>query len=325
MHEKELEKRAVRTVRRKKIQDLLAVLFFLLLLPYTCSSLMGAGREEAVEALGSASRENLILWERKNGVWRIPMEDFLVGALAASIPADYGQETLKAQAVILRSSCFARMEEEGGTFFQNEEEMEYLEREERQALWGADYRETEKRFEQAVQDTAGIVLAYEKKPVSPPYFRVSAGKTRSGDEIFSEEGRSFCQSVECAHDLEAEEYLQEKRISRADFTRKLAAEGMVLPGKGAKIVLTRDSAGYVLSVGCNGQLLEGEKFRKLFELPSSCFYLREEKETILLQTKGVGHGLGFNQYSANLLAEGGSDYIALLNSFFTGLSLEKME
>lgn len=324
MRDNELEKRAVRTVRRKKIQDLLAVLFFLLLLPYTCSSLTGIGEENITETAGISEEKSSILWERENGVWRIPMDEFLTGALAASIPEEYQEETLKAQAVILRSICMSEIKE-NGAISREGSAIGRLDEEERRALWGEDFSENEARFLKAVKDTSGIVLAWEGSVVSPPYFRLSAGKTRSGAEIFGEERRAWCHSVACPHDLEATDFLQEVRLERGEFSKKLAAEGMVLPPNGAKIVLARDSAGYVMTVSCEEDTMEGEKFRKLFDLPSSCFYLREEKGEIILQTKGIGHGLGFDQYGADLLAEEGMDYIELLNYFFAGLSLEKME
>lgn len=340
MHEKDMEKRAIRTVRRKKIQDLLAVLSFLLLLPYTCSAVSGARKEAAVETIGGvADSGSFILWEKENGVWRMPMDDFLTGALAACMPADYREETLKAQAVILRSICVKEMEE-AGTLNREDSRLECLEQEERRTLWGEDFAENEARFLKAVQDTDGIVLTREGEVVEPPYFRLSAGMTRSGTEIFGEEkenwsgiydsvpggnagAKTWCRSVECPHDLEAEDFLQEKRIARGDFSKRLAAEGFVLPEKGAKVTLTRDSAGYVLFVRCGEYQMEGEKFRKLFELPSSCFYLKEESGAVILQTKGVGHGLGFDQYGADLLAADGKDYMELLNFFFSGLRVEK--
>lgn len=325
MRENDMEKRAVRTVRRKKIQDLLAVLFFLLLLPYTCSALSGIRQEDAVETSGtvsSGSRE--ILWERENGVRQLSMDEFLVGALAASMPAEYREETLKAQAVILRSICMYEMEE-AGMLKKEESQLECLEEADRRTLWGEDFAENEEKFSKAVEDTKGIVLTYEGAVVEPPYFRLSAGMTRSGAEIFGEERIPWCHSIECPHDLEADDFLQEKRFKREEFTKILASEGMILPDKEAKIVLTRDSAGYVLFVSCQEYQMEGEKFRKLFELPSSCFYLKEEDGEIILQTKGVGHGLGFDQYSADLLAAEGNDYMELLNHFFVGLSMEKME
>lgn len=339
MTEAEMEKRAVRTVRRKHSKDLLAVLFFLLLLPYTCSVLFGTRQEETAETIGSvAGAEGFILWEKQNGVRRIPVEDFLTGALAACMPADYREETLKAQAVILRSICLREMEEKG-ILKKQDSQLEILEKESRQALWGNAFTENEARFRQAVRDTDGIVLTENGSVVKPPYFRLSAGKTRSGAEIFgagaqaagsgetlltTPEEKFWCRSVECPHDMEAQDFLQETRIKKEVFSQKLSEQGIMLPEKGGKITLTRDSAGYVLFVECGGEEMEGEKFRDLFSLPSACFSVREEDGDILLQTKGIGHGLGFNQYGADLLAAQGKDYLEILDCFFAGLQTEKV-
>ena len=322
MWDRNPENKAIRTARRKRAQDLLAVLFFLMLLPYTCSALGGiaAGGEDgerARETMAGATEGPWFYREEKEGVWKVPEDEFLTGALAATVPGEYRTETLKAQAVILRSICMAQ----GG----GSDGLEYLDREERKRLWGENFSENEERFSRAAADTSGIVLTWEGEAVSPPFFRLSAGKTRSGAEIFGQERISWLHSVECPHDLEAEEFLQERRVDRAEFTQKLADEGMELPRSGAKIVLARDSAGYVMTVSCGDGWMEGEKFRDLFDLPSACFTLEEEEGEIVLRTRGVGHGLGFCQYSADLLAGEGMDYIELLNRFFAGLTLEKME
>ena len=217
----------------------------------------------------------------------------------------------------MRSACMAEP--------QGEDMPDYLDLKERKEVWGEDFEENKERFSQAVSDTSGIVLTWEGEAVSPPFFRLSAGKTRSGAEIFGQERIPWCHSVECPHDLESEDFLQETRIGRAEFFRKLSEEGLWLPEEGAKLVLTRDSAGYVMTVSCMDSRMEGERFRALFELPSACFTLEEKEGEILVRTKGMGHGLGFDQYSANVLAGEGKDYVELLDCFFAGLTLEKME
>lgn len=321
------ERNKERTAGRKKAKDLLAVLFFFLMLPYTCSLLSGIQDPKAVETAGKVGKEEekaMVSFLQENGVRRMPLDEFLVGALAACIPADYGDETLKAQAVILRSIVAAKMTE-GEPFFEGESGLSYLDENAREKLWKDAYEENEERFRRLVEKTAGIVLEKDGTVVSPPFFRLSAGSTREGANILPAESAAFCRSVACPHDVEAKDFLQEKEYDRDAFCRRLEEEGFPLPAQGARIVLTRDSAGYVLSVGCDGCYMEGEKFRKLFELPSACFYMREQEGRILLQTKGIGHGIGFDQYGADLLAEEGSDYIELLNYFFDGLTLEKME
>ncbi|MDO4292427.1 MAG: SpoIID/LytB domain-containing protein [Eubacteriales bacterium] len=320
MTEKELERQAAQAAGRKKLQDLLAVFLFLLLLPYTCSALARAGRDSAVETLSLPGDGRVIAWEQENGVKRIPEEEFLVGALAASIPAQYRPETKKAQAVILRSMAFCREKE---ALSARESGLEYMDPSQRRLLWGEDFEENEKAFGEAVRETKGQVLTYAQEVVSPPFFRLSAGKTRSGAEIFGQERIVWCHSIECPGDENAPDFLQESEWDRDSFARVLASEGMILPGENAYILLTRDSAGYVLEVSCGESRMEGERFRQLFDLASSCFSLREEGGKIILQTKGIGHGLGFDQYSADLLAEQGKGYVELLKWFFAGAEVEE--
>ena len=50
-------------------------------------------------------------------------------------------------------------------------------------------------------------------------------------------------------------------------------------------MLERDSAGYVLTVSCGEKRMEGERFRQLFRLASSCFFVREESGRIYLQNE----------------------------------------
>lgn len=344
MQERELEKRAAGAVRRKRMQDLLTVLLFMLLLPYTCSVVVRAGSGQTVETLAVGAVQDGIWWEVGNQIRRLSEEDFLTGALAACIPAQYREEALKAQAVILRSTAYAERKTEGkgqgsGAGAENvpagretafaggirvsaeESGLAWLSEEERKKLWGEAFEELEAKCRRAVKDTEGKYLARDGEAVSPPFFRLSAGSTRDGAEIFGQEQTAWCRSVLCSGDENAEDFLQETALGRGEFSRKLSAEGMSLPQENAKIVLVRDSAGYVLTVSCGDTVMEGERFRRLFGLASSCFFIREESGKIYLQTKGIGHGLGFDQYQADLLAEQGKGWQEILGIFFEGVEI----
>lgn len=337
MQERELEKRAAGAVRRKRMQDLLTVLLFLLLLPYTCSVVARTGSGQTVETLAVGTVQDGILWECENGTRRLSEEDFLTGALAGCIPAQYREEALKAQAVILRSTVYEKGQKGAGKrgggengkssgfgeirVGAEESGLAWLSQEERKRLWGEEFDELEQKCRRAVTETEGIYLVRDGEAVSPPFFRLSAGSSRSGAEIFGQEQIAWCKSVSCSGDEKAEGFQQETAVSRGEFARKLASEGMSLPKENAKIVLERDSAGYVLNVSCGEAVMEGERFRQLFGLASSCFYIREESGKIYLQTKGIGHGLGFDQYQADLLAEQGKGWQEILGTFFEGIEI----
>ena len=106
MMQETMEKRANRTVGKSRQKDFFAVLLFFFLLPYTCSSVVRAGQEKTVETIVPISGRTVRM-QSGSDVRTMTEEAFLIGALAAVIPAEYEPEALKAQAVILRSSCVA--------------------------------------------------------------------------------------------------------------------------------------------------------------------------------------------------------------------------
>ncbi len=89
--------------------------------------------------------------------------------------------------------------------------------------------------------------------------------------------------------------------------------------------MTKDRAGYIAKVDIGGKTVSGERIRMAFLLNSSCFEWREEGDDVIIKTKGVGHGLGLCQYGANEAAKKGSDFIDILNYFFSGVVIEKTE
>ena len=346
MMQETMEKRANRTVGKSRQKDFFAVLLFFFLLPYTCSSVVRAGQEKTVETIVPVSGRTVRM-QSGSDVRTMTEEAFLIGALAAVIPAEYEPEALKAQAVILRSSCVAggHLEEtvlENGMtgaaqesisqnsvsaveprIIDSDSGFSYLDKAQRKRLWGEQADVLEERCREAVRASSGYVLEWQGAAVSAPFFRLSAGRTRSGTELFGQES-DWCKSIACPVDEDAEDFLQEKSMKTERFFGMLEAEGVSVEKDAPKLVLTRDSAGYVLNVRAGRSSIEGERFRQLFDLPSSSFFLEEQGGKMVITTKGIGHGIGLDQYYANELAKQGASAEEILELFFPGL-LKKSE
>lgn len=308
------------TARRQKVRDLCAVFLFLFLLPYACSLVFGKAGT-ARETVAVSEREGLaVACEGEAGTLLIPLEEYVEGALAASISAESEMETLKAQAVILRTLCIRVWEEEGDpeteTVSAAQVGQKYLDAARRRLLWGEEYEENQGRMEEAARLTEGMYLTLDGKTLEPAYFQLSAGRTRSGSEVLGE-GYEYLVSVDCSHDIEAEDYISSVVLSEKRFWELLDCDSA------GKITLTRDSADYVLYVDTQAGRMSGESFRELFGLASSCFTLEEEGEKIRLTSKGIGHGLGFCQHEADRRAAEGEDFLALLTDFFKGAEVQK--
>ena len=77
-------------------------------------------------------------------------------------------------------------------------------------------------------------------------------------------------------------------------------------------------------VRCGSETVNGEEFRRTYHLASSCFTLQDYDGKTRVTAKGIGHGLGMNQYTAKKMAEEGKSCEEILQYFFTDVSLEEV-
>lgn len=234
----------------------------------------------------------------------ISLKDYCIGRMAREIPADYEEEALKAQAVIVRTSVCRSLQEEGtdGVLtddFWTEEEM----RREWEGRYGRYYRKMEKAWE----DTEGQVVMYGDKPANTPFTRLTNGSTRDGKEVLGSEDYPYLKIKDCPLDIESPEQIQTVTLDDMD----------------AQVTAT-DTAGYVLTVQAGQESVSGEDFRQTYDLASSCFVLQKYDGKMRITTRGVGHGLGLSQYTANEMAKEGKTAEEILQYFFEGTEIKEV-
>lgn len=262
----------------------------------------------------------IIRCETVAGVQEIPLEDFLVQALGASIDMEYELETLKAQIVLLRGNCVRIMEIQNSNtisdngFMEGQKEkmidadqldFDYYSLEELKIVWGNKYEVYYKKAKEAVKQTKGIYAKSGDMILNGNFHAMSGGKTRNGEEILGEE-YAYLKSVSCEKNLEAHNFAQTKTFETTE-TSKLE-------------ILERDSSGYVTKVSWNGKNYSGEQIRQALGLASANFEV-EKGEHYCITTKGIGHGFGFDQYYANYMArEMQLDYMELIKYFYKDIT-----
>ncbi len=326
-------KKARRSVQKQKWRDFCALLLFFLLLPYACSLLFGQkeGRLKQedewfteAEAKGKTDSRFQVTLEGQTQQ-RIGLDAYLAGSLAASMPAECQPEALKAQAVILRTISLQTLKEYDCLSVENIGQA-YRSPAGLQELWGDSFEENYKKMQEAVAETDGMVLAFGGELAKPAYFWLSNGRSRNSAQVTGMEEVPYLQSVDCNWDVLAEDYEGVRQMPLTDFAKTLRGLlGLSAGEKLGELVLVKDEAGYVSLVRYGDRELSGEVFRSAFELPSACFTIRIREDQVDISTKGVGHGLGFSQFSANEQAKQGADFITLLKYFFPGVQLEKIE
>lgn len=284
----------------RKMKQIGCYLSIILLLPYVITVFLN-GPNTAV----NANVENsYVLVEDDGNQIEMSIEEYCIGKLAKEIPIDFEEETIKAQAVIVRTAVYKKIKETGSSIVLEDEFWTTKEMEEQ---WGAaGYGRNYKKLENAWRATEGQVLIYEGELANTPFCRMTNGNTRDGGEVLGGE-YPYLKIKECPLDVEAKEQIQTIIIDDMDVE-----------------ITDSDTAGYITGIRVGQENVSGEEFRNTYSLASSSFTIQKYDGKLRITSRGVGHGLGMSQYTANEMAKKEETYIDILKYFFEGTELREV-
>lgn len=281
---------------RYKLEKLGCYILIIILLPYIVTVFLNGSM-----IVSSTSAEEMTV-KLENA--SISLKDYAVGILAREIPANYERETLKVQAIMVRTKIYKEIQDHGSDTVFTEEFWTQSDMEE---VWGsAKYNNYYNRLVQAWQDTEGQVLMYNGELIYTPFFRLSNGSTRDGTEVLGKD-YPYLKIKDCPFDIENTEQLQTMTFDIEPIE-----------------IVSLDTAGYVLKVRVGKEEINGEEFRKNYNLASSCFSIHEYEGKMRITTRGVGHGIGLSQNTANKMAEGGKKAQEILEYFYEGCEIQEI-
>lgn len=309
-----------RTTWKTRTGIFLVVLFVLLFIPLIV--VLAVIRPEQESRTGVQYEEERtdsayhVLCEQEAGSISVPLETALISMLSSVMDEDSPKEALRAMAILLRTQAVLEIEQNGSCLVQG-----YAGDTELRERWGAYYDTYYAVYAEAVEETRGIIMTYDGKPIETAFHPISAGHTRS-PALLSDGQTYHWKSVSCEQDLMAQEYR-----TVVDYSAEKLADCLkVLTGStsiaGVQIVIEeRDEAGYVVSLSVSGEGFDafrigGERFRSVFGLPSSHFTMEENGEGVRFICFGSGHGYGLSIYQACMLAEEGRTCMDILKYFF---------
>ena len=293
----------------------------------------GLGEEsERTPALGKIpASEPVVLLSRGGREYKVSAEECLPSLLAGQIPKDYGEETKKAQAVLLRTGL-CLLADESGRIQENqlyERGIEFMDRGELEQLWGeTEFASSYGAMLEAVQATKGEVAAYsgafEDGLIYPFYCRAAAGKTRTLGEAYP-----YLRQAESPGDLKADGFLTILTISPGELAERISALPDAAPVSGEELLETlqiveRDEAGYVLQIQAGAKTYGGEEIREALRFPSDCYEFSEYDGKLQAVCRGIGDGYGFSQAGANELEKEGTLYQELLSHYFQNVEILKI-
>ena len=240
---------------------------------------------------------------------KIDFETYVMGVVAAEMPASFSVEALKAQAVAARTYAIHKTNNlvqpiDTTTAHQVYFPVNNL---------SSEYRE---KIRTVVEETRSLVLVKDGKPISAMFHAASNGFTESalnygGNDV------SYLQSVPSP-----EEKLTTHRFSISELNHLLKQKFSVEQIKQAAI--ERNDTNRINEITIGGKTWTGRDFRDLLSLASTDFKIQINEGVVEIIASGYGHGVGMSQVGAQELALEGYTYEEILMHYYQGVTLEKV-
>ena len=292
--------------------------------------LSGASAETRVVDL------TLSVWDTDLDAARsIPLEEYVVGVVAAEMPASYHAEALACQAVAARTFAIQRCRALGGNGCRSHPGYDlctssaccqgYLTPAAQRDKWPGEYSAMAARVESAARITAGQILTYDGLPIEVLYHASSGGMTEDASEVFAG-GQPYLVSVASPGEEAYSGY-----ETTTTFSREAAAQMLLeaFPDSGVTAeqlpnqlqLRSSTASGRVDTVMVGSTLVTGPELRRALNLRSTLCTWDCNETSIIFTTRGYGHGVGMSQAGAQAMASSGSTCAEILAHYYPGTHL----
>lgn len=322
-----------RKLRKSALGLIIIILSLVLLIPELNNQLSKPQIEQQKPIL----RHEVKLYNHNtNEIEILPIEEYLIGVVAAEMPANFPSEALKAQAVAARTYIAQRLQAGGienpvhqgadvcndprhGQAWHDEEQMK--------EKWGTvNYYRNYLKIKWAVQSTKNQVLTYNGQLITAAYHAsCGAGVTENSGDVWQSD-LPYLKSVSCPYCADPN---RERQVSYPldQLARRLnlTAIPAAADANGLIKVTERTSTGRPKTLLVGEKEISAATLRELLGLRSTWFTYNIEGNKITFTTSGYGHGVGMCQYGAKGMAENGKSYQQILQHYYPGAELTILE
>lgn len=265
-------------------------------------------------------------------VYRFDLEQYLVGVVAAEMPARFELEALKAQAVASRTIAVHRMKRFGGKGCQHfvnadicddpAEHQAWLSEASLRKRWpGWNFYGYYNKIKRAVEETSGIIMTYQDRPIDAVFHSTCGGSTASAKDVWKNE-IFYLTRVKCDFDKHSPRYQNSFFFTWAELEHSFKIPGELFKSLSA-VMMTDQRRLSSLKVG--KEFIKGSEFRSKLGLTSTCFSWKTTDLGLSFSVVGYGHGVGMCQYGADGLAKKGWKFNQILSYYYRGISFQKIQ
>ncbi|MDD4296044.1 MAG: stage II sporulation protein D [Ruminiclostridium sp.] len=325
----------------KERQKALLLIVCLLIFFPLARSFRNKEKKPQDEVINPSSIEIIVYNTRENVIKSVNLEEYIVGVVAAEMPASFSPEALKAQAIAARTYALGRAVEKYGNTKSNHFGAHVCTNSAHCQAWipkdlyktwypKSDVEKNWAKIEQAVFDTSGLILTYDGEIINPLYHANSGGITEDVQEVWSSvTSVPYLQSVFSEGESDYSSFEKKVTLTGEEIREKLmkAYPDIVFMGSLSTDmeVVQYTNSQRVKELRIGSITVPGTKFREIFSLASTQIGISFPKDDeIEIITYGFGHGVGMSQCGANELAQKDKDYEYILKYYYTGIEIEPL-
>jgi stage II sporulation protein D len=255
---------------------------------------------------------------------KIELECFIIGVVAAEMPASFEPAALQAQAVAARTYVLSHCPPygepkhgEAAVCCDPAHCQAYADDAALKTRWGDNYAKYYARVEAAVLDTKGEVLCWQGSLIEAAFCSTCGGRTESAAYCWGQDF-PYLVAVDCPYCRASPRFCEFRSFTLNEAASLLKAQPQQLAQMRAQSYTAGDRVG-LLQVG--DHIYQGTEVRSLLSLNSAAFNWLIIGDTIYFSTLGYGHGVGMCQYGANGMAKAGFSYQEILAHYYSGTTL----
>ena len=252
-------------------------------------------------------------------ILNLSLEEYVQGVTAAEIDESFAESAIEAQSVLARTFAL---------WFLSNQKSKYT---------GADIsndiseaqaytNNVPEKIKNACQNTKGKILTYNGQIILPYYCSNAGGKTSLPDYVFGKK-LDYYQSVDSLENNEnSKNFFWQTEIEKSTILFAMQKLGKNVASVNTFEIKSKDSVGRAITINVGGIEVNANQLRIAIgsTLMKSCLItdIQIKNSSIVLEGKGYGHGVGFSQFGANILANNNMTYNNILLYFFKNCQLQ---
>lgn len=251
----------------------------------------------------------------------LDLEEYLIGVVAAEMPANFNLEALKAQAIASRTYVVKSTNYGEQEIAPTVARQVFYDEDTRKENWKTSFEEYEQKVREAVESTKGEVILYNGEPITAMFHSTSNGMTESSKN-YGGNDLPYLQPVASSDYQYAPNYESTQSFKINEFNNLLKGNWTLDDVK--KIKIEQNDTGRVEKVALKNNEWTGREFRELLNLRSTDFKVEVKDGQVVITTEGYGHGVGMSQYGADAMAAKGALAHEILQHYYSNTTINKL-